>query len=370
VNRPARPQPAWRTPPRRNPRALAVTAAAAIVVTGVIALANSTCLDLVIASSNEKFDLLTDIAKTYQAPPVDRKCVVVKIIKKASGAAESALARDWADERTPRPHVWSPAATAWLLLLSQHRKDDGRDDIVPRVAQSLMRSPTVIAMPQQMANTLGQAIGKIGWEDIYALAKAPEGWARYQKPWGPLKLGKTNPTTSTSGLHALISVYNAAQRTGAPDEFLKGIEFSVVHYADSVATFLSNLQQADERHAALEYVSAIAVEEKQVYDYNRGNPGSLICGRTCKYAPPIEKLVAVYPKDGTLVADHPYAVLAWTDSARREAADDFRRYLETSPIQSRFQFEGFRDQRGQAGDVLKLPPLLRSIGAKATLGAA
>lgn len=356
MNRPARPQPAWRPHPRRNPRALAVTAAAAIVVSGAIALVNATCLDLVVASSNEKFDLLSDIAKTYPAQTVDRKCVVVKIIKKASGAAESALRRDWADEPTPRPHVWSPAATSWLLLLSQHRKGDGRDEIVPRVAQSLMRSPTVIAMPQQMANALDQAIGKIGWEDVYELGKAPEGWARYQKPWGPFKLGKTNPTTSTSGLHALISVYNAAQRTDAPGKFLQGVESSVVHYAPSVETFLSNLQQADERGAALDYVSAIAVEEKQVYDYNRGNPGSLICAPTCKYPPPIEKLVALYPKDGTLVADHPYAVLAWTDSARREAASDFQRYLERTEIQTRFQLEGFRDQRGQAGEVLKQQP--------------
>jgi Ca-activated chloride channel family protein len=348
----------WRPHPRRNPRALALTAAAAILVSGVIALVNATCLDLVVASSNEKFDLLSDIARTYHGT-VDRKCVVVKIIKKASGAAESALRRDWVGEPTPKPHVWSPAATSWLLLLSQHRKDDHRDEIVPRVAQSLMRSPTVIAMPQQMASTLEQAIGKIGWEDIYTLASDPEGWARYGKPWGQLKLAKTNPTTSTSGLHALISVYNAAQRTGEPDKFLKGVEFSVVHYADSVATFLSNLQQADDRggrDAAIEYVSAIAVEEKQVYDYNRGNPGSFICARTCKYAPPREKLVAVYPKDGTLVADHPYAVLEWTDSARREAADDFRTYLEKTTIQSRFQLEGFRDQRGLAGEVLKNSP--------------
>jgi len=332
-----------------------ITAVAAIVVSSLFAIANSPCLDLVVASSNEKYDLLADIASTYQAPPVDRRCVKVQVIKKASGAAERALARDWADERQPRPHVWSPAATTWLLLLTQDRKAAGLDDVTPRVAQSLMQSPLVIGMLEQMENTLRQAEGKIGWEQIYALAQEKKGWATYGKPWGPFKLGKTNPTISTSGLHALISVNNSAQRTAAPDDFMRGLESSVVHYADSVQTFLTNLQQADDRRAALDYVSAIAVEEKQVFDYNRGNPESRICAQTCRYPPPREKLVSVYPKDGTLVADHPYAVLTWTDSARQQAASDFERYLETPTIQSRFQKEGFRDHRGQAGEVLKQP---------------
>jgi len=335
-----------------------------VVVSGLIALVNATCLDLVVASSNEKFELLTDIARTYQAPSVDRKCVVVKVIQKASGAAESALARDWADERLPRPHVWSPAATTWLLLLTQDRKAAGLEDVVPRVPQSLMQSPLVIAMPKQMADALSLAEGKIGWEQIFALAQEKEGWAKYGKPsWGPFKLGKTNPTISTSGLHALISVNYAALRAAVPEQFLSAVESRVVHYGDSVATFLSSLRLADERGAALNYVSAIAVEEKQVFDYNRGNPRSVICDPTCPFLPPIEKLVAVYPTEGTLVADHPYAVLTWTDDARRQAASDFERYLASTPIQSRFQAEGFRNYRRQASAVLK-PPYFDPSGPK------
>ena len=208
-----------------------MTAVAAIVVSVVVAWVNHECIDLVVASSNEKSQLLADIAKSYTAPTVDRRCVSVRIIEKASGAAERALRRDWAGEPLPKPHVWSPAAKTWLVLLTQHRDDDGHDDILPRVAHSLMQSPLVIAMPERMADALPTP-GKIGWEDIFVLASDPAGWARYGKPWGALKLGKTNPTISTSGLHALISVNYAAQRTADPDEFVQGIESSVVHYGD------------------------------------------------------------------------------------------------------------------------------------------
>ncbi len=333
------------------------------MVSGVIALFNATCLDLVVASSNEKFQLLADIAKTYPAPSVDRRCVTVRVIQKPSGLAERALVHDWAGERLPRPHVWSPAATTWLVLLKQQRNDERRDNILLSVAPSLMQSPLDIAMPQQMRNALRTPTGKIGWEDLVTLARTPEGWARYGKTWGTFKLGKTNPTISTSGLNALISVNYAAQRTGEPDEFVKALEIKVVHYGDTVATFLSNLRAADDRDKALEYVSAIAIEEKQVYDYNIGISG---CDPKC-LLPPKEKLVALHPADGTLVADHPYAVLSWTDPARQQAASDFEQYLETPAIQRRFQAEGFRDHFGQPGDVLQ-PPYFERSGPKILLG--
>jgi Ca-activated chloride channel family protein len=324
VERLARLRTAKRPPPRRNPRALAVTAVAALVVTGLIAFANAECLELVVASSNEKSQLLADIAKTYPAPQVDRRCVTVKIIEKASGAAERALRRDWADEGLRKPHVWSPAATTWLVLLAQHRSDDGHGDIVQGVAHSLMQSPLDIAMPESMANALPTP-GKIGWQDIYDLARDPKGWGLYGKSWGPFRLGKTDPTTSTSGLHALISVNYAAQRTSDPD-FVKIVESSVVTYGDTVRTLLRNLRVADGVNAARTYVSAIPVEEKQVFDYNNPPTG----------LPPKEKLKAIHPTDGTLVADHPYAILTWTDAAHKQAAADFEEYLSSPEIQARF----------------------------------
>lgn len=315
---------------------------------------NRDCLELVVASSREKYDLLTRIAVAYDAPRVERRCVDVIVIEKASGTAERALRRDWANETDPRPHVWSPAATTWLLLLRERRTEAGLvRDIVPAVAQSIIQSPLVIAMPQQMAEVLQRSRVRIGWQDILTLARDPEGWARFGKPWGPFRLGKTTPLISTSGLHALISLNNVAQTEDAPLQFLQGVESSVVHYADSVGTFLTNLRRADRDDRALEYVSAIAVEEKQVYDYNRGITDP------CDTCPPEpkEKLWALYPKEGTLIADHPYAVLEWPDlsDAHRRAAIDFRDHLETPLVQSLFQQEGFRDHRRQAGSVLTAP---------------
>ena len=58
--------------------------------------------------------------------------------------------------------------------------------------------------------------------------------------------------------------------------FVGVVESAVVHYGDTTLTFLNNMYKADARGTALTYVSAVAVEEKSVIDYNRGNPDGIL----------------------------------------------------------------------------------------------
>ena len=139
-------------------------------------------------------------------------------------------------------------------------------------------------MPEPMAKALGWPDTPIGWADVLALATDPQGWASKGHPeWGKFTLGKTNPNVSTSGLAATIGTLVAATGTSSDltqaalqqpevQQYLKDVESSVVHYGDTTLTYLSNLQRADDAGAALGYLSAAAVEEKSVLDYNAGNP--------------------------------------------------------------------------------------------------
>lgn len=325
---------------------------------------------LVVVASQEKSTLLKELADGYRAqnPSVGGRCIDVRLVSKASGDAEQALARGW-DEKTDgaRPDVWSPASSAWLTLLRQHRATRDATGIVAEKNPSLMRSPLVLAMPVKMAEALGWPNASLGWSDVLALAQDPTGWARQGHPeWGRFRLGKTNPMVSTSGLHALVASFFAATGRAAdlteadvtdPNviAFVKGIESSVVHYGETVSTFTRNLRKADERGAALSYVSAIAIEEKQVWDYNEG-PGGVR---------PAMPLAAIYPKEGTLVADHPYALLnaPWIDDMKRAAAAAFLRYLESAGPQERFRAAGFRDHEGRGGPQLALANGLIPAGA-------
>jgi Ca-activated chloride channel family protein len=131
------------------------------------------------------------------------------------------------------------------------------------------------------------------------------------------------------------------------------------------------LQAADDASRALSYVSAIAMEEKEIWDYNQGNPTG-DPANLGKHALPKVPLVAIYPKEGTLAADHPYAILTapWVTAEKRRAAEKFLQYLEDGPAQARFLAAGFRNQSGPGpviipangmrpdlpGAYLRLPP--------------
>ena len=349
---------------RWGPLALASLVAVLLTWLVVPSRSCSSVLPLAITSSEEKSSLLVQLASDYERsrPMVGNQCVDVTVSRKASGAAEQALARGWNEAIDgPRPDAWLPAAITWILLLEYHHPNLAKPD-----SPSLFRSPLVIGMPREMAIKLGWPEKDIGWSTLLQLASNQTGWSTYGRPdWGAFQLDKTNPNTSTSGLHALIATYFAASgkirdltsatlTDPAVRGFAMGVEKPVVHYGDTVSNFLLNLQQADDEGRALSYVSAIAMEEKQIWDYNQGNPtGDPV--KLGQHPLPKVPLVAIYPKEGTLSADHPYAVLnaPWVTPAKQQAAQAFLQYLQRPAIQQRFQDAGFRNQRGTPGPVIK-----------------
>ncbi|MEP7054028.1 MAG: substrate-binding and VWA domain-containing protein [Actinomycetota bacterium] len=326
---------------------------------------NTGCTTVNLAVSSEKAELLKGIAADYRAAgaKVDARCVAVNVYSKASGGAADALARGWQDSDGLRPDVWSPASTSWPALVKQR----GGAALVPADLPKLDQTPLVIAMPKPMAEKLGWPNKAIGWGDLIALSKDAAGWGKYGEPlWGAFRLGKTNPNFSTSGLNATIGTYFAATGVSsdlsADDvknpktvEYVKSVEASVVHYGDTTLTFLSNLQKADDAGQGLTYISAVTVEEKSVWDYNKGNPTG--DPKTLgKHAPPTIPLVAIYPKEGTLVSDNPYVVLnaPWVDDARKKAAADFLAFVQKPDQQKKFENAAFRGFDGKPGKEITL----------------
>jgi len=280
---------------------------------------------------------------------------------KSSGIAMQALAAGW-NEATdgPRPDVWTPAASGWVNLLRVNAKGDSASIVPDGDTQSIANAPLVVAMPKPMAEALGWPAKPIGWKDLAALATDPAGWAKYGHPeWGKFRLGKTNPNISTAGLNATIGAYYAATGTSSdltaaaldkPEarQFVTNIEQAIVHYGDNTLTFLTNLQKADDKGAALSYISAVTVEESSLIGYNQGNPTN-DPAKVGQHAPPKVPLVAIYPSDGTLNSDHPFVTLNWADPTRKQIATDFLGYLRGQESQDRFLNLGFRTFESKPG---------------------
>ncbi len=345
------------------------------------------CTGVTVAASSEKAALMGQIAKSYRdsGRTVDGKCFDITVNSVASGTAEANLAAGWdANTMGAAPDVWTPAASTWVSLLRTDLVAQDHPDILPDAtaapAPSVTSTPLVLAMPQPMAQALGWPDTALGWADVLALANDPQGWASKGHPeWGKFTLGKTNPTVSTSGLAATIGTLVAATGTSsdlttaaladpAVQKYLKDVESSVVHYGDTTLTYLSNLQRADDGGTALSYLSAVAVEEKSVLDYDAGNPSG-DPATLGTHAPPKIPLVAVYPKEGTLYSDSPYVVLnaTWSTPEKKAGAADFLAYLLLPEKQKVFTDSFFRTADRKPGDPITSSKFLIADGVKITL---
>ncbi len=315
------------------------------------------CIVVDMAVSSEKIELLTDLAGEFNntGAEVNGECVFVRVQKKASGGAEQLLEKGWDESiEGPRPVVWSPASSAWAAVLNQRLSEQGEPSMANEVTP-FMLTPVVIAMPEPMAEALGYPDTPIGFTDILELARSEQGWAEFGHPeWGQFRLGKTNPNFSTTGLNTLFAqTYAATGKTtglsledlARPEvvDFGTGVESAVVHYGDTTLTFLNNWYEADQRGNPFAYVSAVAIEEKSMIDYNTGNPDGIV-DQGEEPRPPRIPLVAIYPKEGTLFSDNPFIILdaEWVNEDQKAGARLFQDFVQQPENQERVLEFGFR----------------------------
>ncbi|HKF00354.1 MAG TPA: substrate-binding domain-containing protein [Actinomycetes bacterium] len=319
---------------------------------------------LAVTSSEEKAPLLSQLAREYMrtGPKAGGRCLQVDVHAKSSGATLRALAAGWSGNDGPRPDVWSPSSSAWTSMLQWRNQQAGRPDIVGGGHPSVTTTPLVVAMPRPMAVALGWPRTQASWLELLDLARSHASWARFGHPeWGTFKLGKANADLTGSGLDAVLATYTAATKrsdTLRTDDvrnlgvrrFVAGVEQAVAYSSDTISTVLSGLRRADDRGEALTYMSAIVADEHDVWAYNHGVVGT--SGSQDGATPPKVPLVAVYPREGTLLADHPYAILSapWVDDAKRVAASDFLAWLQRDDVQRNWQRAGFRNWQGVLGD--------------------
>jgi Ca-activated chloride channel family protein len=330
-------------------------------------------VSLQVVVSPDQAGVVSQAAAEYERrrPAADDRCVDVQVRATDSVEAAAALSTGW-DETTQgaRPDVWVPASSTWALQVALRQQATKQAVLIPLEYPKVATTPMVMAMPKPMAQALGWPQQNLGFKDLLGAVTSPEGWGKFGHPeWGAFRLGKTDPNLSTPGLEALIAAVFAA--TGQTSELsvetlvkqenqlrqvILGLERAPGQDADTPATFLANLQQADQAGQTLDFVSAVPLDEKSVWDYNRGNAAGLeeTADQSGDRDKPEIPLVAVYPEEGTLEADHPWVVLRapWVDDTKRKAAAGFLDYLRSEAVQTRFQEAGFRTSEGRPGPQL------------------
>jgi Ca-activated chloride channel homolog len=224
--------------------------------------------------------------------------------------------------------AWSPASSLWGQLVN----NDVDAELAPPQSASIVKTPLVIAMWEDVVEDLG---GKIGFGDLRDAATSDPSF----------KLVHTNPDFSTSGLASVVAEYYAAtgkranlseDDVAAARATVREIERAVVHYGDQTGYIEQRL--LDE---GADYASAAVMEEVTLVDYNRKREGR-------------PKLVAVYPEEGTFYSDNPFYVLDgdWVQPQQAEAARVFQRYLAKEITADVAGKAGFRPADGEAAGSL------------------
>jgi Ca-activated chloride channel family protein len=315
------------------------------------------CIDVDVLTSLENADLVTALASAYQGDRrnIDGRCVNVNVTPERSGVALDVVRRGFEGiDTTQAPTIWAPDSTAWLSLA---RRQQGERPILPDSVDRIAYSPIVIAMPAPQAELLGWTTNPPTWADYLRTSRQPDVWNSRGKPeWGEFKLGKTSPQMATSGLYGLAAAYQATAggELGSLDrsqvdsptvaDAVHASEIATVHYGSVEAHFLWHARQAEDSGTVTNFLSAVTLQERSVYDYNRGVVSQDGITETVA-APPHNQLVPIYPTEGTFMADHPMAILnaPWVDFDKRAAANDFVRYARSAQGQQLARISGYRD---------------------------
>lgn len=247
-------------------------------------------------------------------------------------------------ENIARPTIFQPSVSHWLALANYLARRDLFDLANSRPTAN---APVVMAIWESRLEAIRRTVGyqDVGWEELLMVIESENGWQDFGLPDARRTIfyGHTDPFISSTGLSTLIATYYAAAReegfTGrrltmaqvsdeAVREGVRRIESLIRHYSQRTTEFKNYIAQGPD------YLDFVALEENDLIAINRG---------LTEYKPP-EKLVALYPKEGTFWHEHPMGIVNadWVTPEQREAARVFVDYVLMPAQQQVIMSFGFR----------------------------
>lgn len=248
------------------------------------------------------------------------------------------------NQNVERPTIFSPSVSHWLALANFQ---SGRQLFDLANTQATALAPVVMAIWESRLNAIRETVGyeNVGWEELLQVLNSPNGWQDFGLPNARTQVyyGHTDPYVSSTALSTLIAEFYASARANGFTERaltinevrdadvqdgVREIEQLIRHYSSRTTEFREYIAQGTD------YLDFVALEENDLIYINQGKTS----------LQPPEKLVALYPKEGTFWHEHPMGIVNadWVTAEQREAARVFIEYMLTEPIQRIVMDNGFR----------------------------
>ncbi|MGB7536972.1 MAG: extracellular solute-binding protein [Anaerolineales bacterium] len=286
---------------------------------------------------------------TNQAYASGEKPVWVTGVSGSSGTVAQGIINAFIapnNENVSRPTIFSPSVSHWLALVNYQT---GREVFTLSDCPPTALAPVVMAIWESRLRAIqNKNPGKpVGWQELLEVMNSPNGWADYGIGGNRTTVyyGHTDPYISSTAISTLIAefyasaMYNAGQgevrrltmdlvQNEAVQSGVRRIESLVKHYSSRTTEFKEYIAQGPE------YLDFVALEENDLIFINQGKT---------QYKPP-EKLVALYPKEGTFWHEHPFAIPNgdWVTEEQRTAAKLFTNYVLSEVVQRKVLENGFR----------------------------
>jgi Ca-activated chloride channel homolog len=312
---------------------LVITFGGLTAVRRVVDACSGVPLTITVAVDPEYAQTFESLAQAWTAtrPIVEGECYGATVESKSSADVASTLGPGWVPQRDgARPQAWIPESSLWLTVAGS-RPDAAT--ILPQQTTSVASSPVVMAVRQPLARAMGWPDHKPSWSDVIGAFADPKVWTAAGHPeWGMLRIGITDPASSTAGLAFVLSILDPSG-SGHVDQqrFVAGLGLTRVigALAPDTATFLA-AQSPTAPSGPNSIVAAFPALERDVATFDADEP--------------MADLVPVYDDHDPLVADYPYAILsgAWVTAADRAAAAAFGQYLLSTPAQAVLGLDGLR----------------------------
>lgn len=222
----------------------------------------------------------------------------------------------------------SPDSSVWLGQLDEEwSQQQGGDAAATGETVRYAVSPVVIAMWEDLAREMGWPERSIGWQDLLNRAQADPDF-RWSHP----------STNSASGLLATLAEFyaGAGKTRGLTIEdvqaqetldYVAALEKTVRYYGEGNEPALIEQALVEGRS----FLDAFVVQEQMVIYFNTHRSGQ-------------DRLIALYPTEGTLWEDHPLALLETGELTplQRQTFARFRDFILSPEAQKLVLRHGYR----------------------------
>ncbi|MES9537559.1 substrate-binding domain-containing protein [Actinomadura sp. NPDC000600] len=262
---------------------------------------------------------------------VDGKCVKATVKRTEPSSVTTLLSgQAVADDR---PDVWIPDSSLWISL-AQSGGENGDKSGVVSTKTSLASSPIVVGLPQTLAAQLKKQgiTASPSWDNLLKAAGGVAGGAVTKNqmiPAGTVRLVVPDPMRNAAGMGSLMVTSTLLANDPNRDSIFTGIVRTVRE--STVPDTKAEFDHFRKDRTGKQPISLSS--EQALYAYNRTKPA--------------EPAVALYPIEGTLSMDYPFAVTT-KDDARGKGARLLEQAMRTEATRKDVLDAGFRTADGKA----------------------